>query len=95
MHVISRKVLREFWIRHPDSETALVRWFKAMEQTGFHSFDELRAAFPSADQVGDWVVFNIGGNKYWLFTAIHFNRSRVYVRHILTHQQHSRGGWKR
>jgi len=95
MHVISRKALREFWIRHPDSETAWVRWFKAMEQTDFHSFDELRAAFPSADQVGDWVVFNIGGNKYRLITSIHFNRSRVYVRHILTHQQYSRGGWKR
>lgn len=27
--------------------------------------------------------------------AIHFNRGKVYARHILTHEQYSRGGWKR
>ena len=95
MHVISRKALREFWMRHPDSETALVRWFKVMEQTEFGTFEELRATFPTADQVADWIVFNIGGNKYRLITSIHCNRGKVYVRHILTHEQYSRGGWKR
>ena len=95
MHVISRKALREFWMRHPDSETALVRWFKVMEQTEFGTFEELRATFPTADQVADWIVFNIGGNKYRLITSIHFNRGKVYVRHILTYEQFSRGGWKR
>ena len=95
MHVISRKALREFWMRHPDSETALVRWFKVMEQTEFGTFEELRATFPTADQVADWIVFNIGGNKYRLITSIHFNRGKVYVRHILTHEQYSREGWKR
>ena len=95
MHVISRKALREFWIRHPDSETALVRWFKVMEQTEFGTFEELHATFPTADQVADWIVFNIGGNKYRLITSIHFNRGKVYVRHILTHEQYSREGWKR
>lgn len=95
MHVISRKALREFWTKHPDSETSLVRWFKVMEQTDFRTFDELRAAFPAADLVEDWIVFNIGGNKYRLITSIHFNRSKVYVRYVLTHEQYSRGGWKR
>jgi mRNA interferase HigB len=53
------------------------------------------SALPSADQVDDWIVFNIGGNKYRLITSIHFNRGKVYVRHILTHEQYLRGGWKR
>ncbi len=72
-----------------------MRWFMAMAQTDFRSFDELRAAFPSADQVDDWIVFNIGENKYRLITPIHFKRGTVYVRHILTHEQYSQGGWKR
>jgi mRNA interferase HigB len=63
MHIISRKVLRQFWERHPDSETALTRWFKIMQRTDFHNFNELRITFPAADQVDDWIVFNIGGNK--------------------------------
>jgi mRNA interferase HigB len=95
VHVISRKPLREFWAQHPDSETALVRWFKLMERTEFPSFNELRATFPAADLVDDWIVFNIGGNKYRLIASIHFNRGKVYVRHVLTHEQYSRGDWKR
>ena len=95
MHIISRKALRQFWERHPDSETALTRWFKTMQRTDFHSFNELRTAFPTADQVDDWIVFNIGGNKYRLIASIHFNRGKVYIRHILTHPEYDRGNWKR
>jgi mRNA interferase HigB len=95
MHVISRKALRIFWERHPDSQTALVRWFKVMQQTDFHTFNELRATFPSADKVDDWIVFNVGGNKYRLIASIHFNRGKVYVRHVLTHQEYVREGWNR
>jgi mRNA interferase HigB len=95
MHVISRKALRQFWEHYPDSETALTRWFKVMQHTEFRNFSELRAAFPSADKVDDWIVFNIGGNKYRLITSIHFNRGKVYIRHVLTHPEYDRGDWKR
>jgi len=95
MHIISRKALRQFWEQHPDSQTALARWFKVMQHTDFRSFSELHTAFPSADKVGDWVVFNIGGNKYRLVASIHFNRGKVYIRHVLTHQEYDRGAWKR
>jgi mRNA interferase HigB len=95
MHVISRKALRDFWERHPDSEMPLARWFKIMECTEFASFGELRKAFPSADKVDDWVVFNIGGNKYRLIVSVHFNRGKVYVRRVLTHDEYMRGDWKR
>ena len=95
MHIISRKALRLFWEQHPDSQSALVRWFKVVKHTEFRNFAELRAAFPSVDKVGDWIVFNIGGNKYRLIASIHFNRGKVYVRHVLTHQEYDRGDWKR
>ena len=94
MHIISRKALRTFWQRHPDSKTALARWFKIVTNSEFRSFDELRLAFPAADKVGDLVVFNVGGNKYRLIVSIHFNRGKVYVRHVLTHAEYDRGDWK-
>ena len=65
-----------------------------MDRSEFDSFDALRAAFPSADKVGDLIVFNIGGNKYRLITSIHFNRGKVYIRHVLTHRDYDRGTWK-
>ena len=95
MHVISRKTLRDFWEQYPDSESPLSRWFKIVEQTTFTSFDELRLTFPSADKVGDLVVFNMGGNKYRLIASIHFNRGKVYVRHVLTHREYDKGAWKK
>lgn len=93
MHVISRKALRDFWTRHPDSKNALVRWFKIMDQSEFGDFNALRRAFPSADTVKNLVVFNIGGNKYRVVASIHFNRGKLYVRHVLTHSEYDRGGW--
>lgn len=94
MHVVSRKALRLFWERHPDSRTALIRWFKVVRHTKFRSFTELRATFPSADKFGNWIVFNIGGNKYRLIASIHFNRGKLYIRHVLTHQEYDRGSWR-
>jgi mRNA interferase HigB len=94
MHVISRKALREFWEQHPDSKSSLTRWANAMEKTDFNSFSQLKQAMPTADLVGDLMVFNIGGNKYRLMASIHFNRGKVYVRQILTHRDYDKGGWK-
>ncbi len=95
MHVISKKALREFWEKYPDSQTALARWFKLMDKQDFENFAQLRTIFPSADQVGDLTVFNIGGNKYRLIASIHFNRGKVYIRHVLTHPEYDRGEWKK
>ena len=95
MHVISRKTLRQFWEQHPESEMALARWYKIMEQTNFKNFAELRGVFPTADLVDDWIVFNVGGNKIRLIVSVHFNRSRVYIRHVLTHREYDRGSWKK
>jgi mRNA interferase HigB len=94
VHVISKKAARLFWEKHPDSETALRSWLKAMRDTEFKNLAELRSAFNSADNVGDLIVFNIGGNKYRLVASIHFNRGKVYIRHILTHEEYDRGRWK-
>jgi len=60
MHVISKKALRGFWEKYPDSKTPLTRWFKIMDKQDFGNFAELRATFPSADKVGNLIVFNIG-----------------------------------
>jgi mRNA interferase HigB len=86
--------LRQFWEEVPDSASALQRWYRIVNETEYRSFVELRQTFPSADKVGDLIVFNIGGNKVRLIASIHFNRGKVYVRHVLTHEEYDRGTWK-
>ena len=95
MHVISRKRLIEFAKKHPDCSSALESWYRIVKRTDFDSFVELRQTFPNADQVDKLTVFNIGGNKARLIAAIHYNRHRIYIRHILTHKEYDRGHWRK
>ena len=94
MHITTRKRLLEFAKKPPDCKTALESWHRIVKHTKFSSFAELKQTFPSADQVGKLTVFNIGGNKARLITAIHYNTARVYIRHVFTHKEYDRGSWK-
>ena len=94
MHVISRKKLREFGEQHPDAEGPLTAWYKTVRKARWQKFADVRAAYPSADQVGKCIVFNIGGNKYRLIVIIPPDWRRVYIRFVLTHKDYDRGGWK-
>lgn len=66
-----------------------------MESEVFTDFSNLRATFASADYVDGLTIFNMGGNKYRLIAAIHYNRRKVFVRSVLTHAEYDRGDWKR
>ncbi|MCD6734926.1 MAG: type II toxin-antitoxin system HigB family toxin [Burkholderiaceae bacterium] len=95
MHVIAKPILIEFWQKHPDAERPLAAWYRIMESEVFADFNDLRATFASADYLDGLTVFDIGGNKYRLITAIHYNRRKVYVREVLAHETYDRGRWKR
>ena len=95
MHIITRKRLLEFAKKHPNCAAALESWYRIVKRTDFNSFIELRQAFPSADIVDRLTVFNIGGNKARLIAAIHYNTHRVYIRHVLTHEEYDRGFWRK
>lgn len=94
MHIISKRALKEFWAKHPDSERPLEVWFRTIRRSFYKTWNELRGTFPTADKVGDKIVFNIGGNKYRLITVIHFHRGKVFVRDVLTHKEYDEGRWK-
>ena len=94
MHVITRKRLNEFAARYPETRSALAQWYETVKKNDFANFAELRLMFPAADQVGKLTVFNIGGNKVRLIAAIHYNRQKVYIRAVLTHEEYDEGKWK-
>jgi len=94
MRVITRKRLNEFAREYPDAQSALEHWYRVMKTHWFANFVQLRKLFPSADQVENKTVFNVGGNKYRLIAAIHYNSARVYIRAILTHRDYDKGTWK-
>jgi mRNA interferase HigB len=95
VHVITRKRLNEFAEKRPDARSSLAHWYAIMRNSRFLNFVQLRETFPHADQVGKFTVFNIGGNKVRLIAAVHYNRSKIYIRHVLTHQEYDTGKWKK
>ena len=95
MHVIAKPVLVEFWTKHPDAAHPLEAWYRSMRTEVFTNFTDLRETFSTADYVDGLTVFNICGNKYRLIASIHYNRHKVYIRAVLTHEDYNRDGWKR
>jgi mRNA interferase HigB len=94
MHIISRKRLLEFAKIHADSETPLDIWYRIAKAAEWQNLVELREAYPSADLVGIYTVFNIKGNHYRLIGEINYRSGTIFVREILTHAEYDKDEWK-
>src|ERR1700694_5175872 len=99
MRIITRRRLREFAQQHPDATEPLEKWHRLLREAKWKNLQDVRRVYPHADAVtvasGNTVtVINIGGNKYRLIAAIHYNRQRVYVLSLLRHSDYSKGLWK-
>ena len=95
MHLITQKQLIEFWKRHRTSEAPLRAWVRIMKGTNFSSFPHLREKFPSADYVEPYTIFDVGGNNWRIITVIHFNRAKIYIRHVVTHSEYDKWNKRR
>jgi mRNA interferase HigB len=72
VRVISKRRLREFWEKHPDSKVPLEEWYKLTRKTDWRNLAEVRATFRYADSVGTCTVFNIKGNDYRFVAKIDY-----------------------
>ncbi|HEV3424062.1 MAG TPA: type II toxin-antitoxin system HigB family toxin [Paraburkholderia sp.] len=92
MRVISSRTLVEFAVRHPEASVPLQMWRTTIGAGSFANFATLRQAVNATDRVGDFYVSDIGGNKFRLVAAAHFNVQKLNVRHVLTHKEYDK--WK-
>jgi mRNA interferase HigB len=95
MHIITHTRIVTAQQRLPQCSAALDVWYRLMKRGQYGNFAELKSAFGSADKVGTLFVFNVGGNKLHIVAAVHFNRAKVFVRHVLTHEEYDRGDWRK
>jgi mRNA interferase HigB len=94
MRIISRKALRTYSERHPQSQEVLDDWFRKTKRVEAYSLAELRRTFPSADPVGDCVVFNVGGNNYRVIVHLDYDLQIMWIRAVLSHAEYSKEKWK-
>ena len=99
MWIIKPATIREIARDNPQAETALVRWLRIARTARWEHLADVRAVFRAADEVKvssgrSVVVFNIGGNKYRLIAAIHYNTGKLYVLGFMSHREYSLDRWK-
>ena len=94
VRIISKAAITEFSKTHEDALVPLLHWHSITRRAAWRHLADVRADFPHADAVHTFTVFNIGGNKYRLISAIKYRWQIVYIRHILTHFEYDRGKWK-
>jgi mRNA interferase HigB len=92
MRLISNSALTAFAATHPTAATPLQAWRKVIESRSFSGFGDLKITFNAIDRIGHFYVFDIGGNKFRIIAAIHFDKQRLYVRRIFTHKEYD--AWK-
>ena len=91
MRVIAKKVLREFWEKHHDSEESLKTWYKEAWKARWTSPADIKAEYTKASILKSGrVVFNICGNKYRLVVDINYIRQWVFIRFIGTHHDYDK-----
>lgn len=99
MRIITKKRLEEASERHAKARSAINHWLGLAQWAVWRHFSDTRATFPHADQVtvksGRTVtVFNLA-NAFRLITAIHYNRSCIYILMVLTHAEYDAAEWKK
>ena len=89
MRIISRRILRDFWEKHPDASVPLQTWFHDTEYATWQTPADIKAVYRNASFIANnRVVFNIKGNHYRLVVLVVYQHSLVYIRFIGTHQEY-------
>ena len=91
MRVLSKAILRDFWIKHSDCEQQLKSWYRETEKSEWKNANDIKREYPSASILGgNRIVFNIKGNNYRLIVKINFQYQMVWIRFVGTHKEYDR-----
>ena len=99
MNVISRVAIERAKQAHPHCRQWLDNWWRVAKAAHWHSLQEVRRSFPSADQVGGRLVFDAPEAKRLIvgvsYASHHPPRGgTLFVKHFLTHAEYDLGTWK-
>lgn len=89
MKIISVKILKDFWQKHPDSEQHLKAWLDEAKHSNWLQPPDIKSKYRNASVLKNKrVVFNIKGNHYRLIVAIAYRFGAIYIKFIGTHLQY-------
>ena len=80
MNVISKPGLLKLAKKHPETLSTLTLWYKVAKAAEWRGLHEVRRAYPSADQVGDVLIFDVLGGNFRLITRVNYQVQRIFVK---------------
>ena len=91
MRIIAKKILRDFWTKHANSEQQLKVWFHETQKAKWIGPLDIKEAYPTASFLANnRIVFNIKGNSYRLIVRINYDYQMVWIRFIGTHAEYDK-----
>lgn len=91
MRVVKVKTLRTYWAHHSETEGPLEAWYHHVSTARWSKPEDVKKDYADASILSNnRVVFNIKGNQYRLFVAIHYSTQIIFIRFIGTHSQYDR-----
>lgn len=94
MRVFSEKRIWEAKEKWPAAASALDPWYRVVKRIEPSDFATMKSSFPATDKVGEFHVFDIGGNKLRLIAYVRYRPQKLYIKHDLDHREYDRGKWK-
>jgi mRNA interferase HigB len=89
--IVAKKILRDFWEHHADSEQYLKTWYETAKNANWNSPNDIKQTFINASILKDSrVIFNIKGNSYRLIVKFNYVRQWAFIRFIGTHAEYDK-----
>ena len=93
MHVISRKPFNDAAKKYPNDANAIEALYKTLRNNLFDDPLDMKNMYPSLDNFkykDKWYVIDIGGNNLRLLAFIEFRDNRIFVKHIVPHDEYDK-----
>lgn len=94
MRIISEARIREAKLKWPHAATALEAWKRLFKANSPKDFAALKQLSPAVDKYKDFHILDVGGNKIRIIAIVQFRQDRLFIKHILDHDEYIAGKWK-
>ena len=89
--IFSKKTLRDFWKKYPDSEQYLKTWYEVAKKAKWENPNDVKRSYAHASVLKyGRIVFNIKGNSYRLVVKFNFEKQWAFIRFIGTHKEYDK-----
>ncbi len=99
MHVIARPAITSATNNYSDAAKWLNAWWFVASKARWENLQNVRVEYPSVDQVGCCLVFNVCGRKYRLIVKVSYvnrwSNGTLLIKHFLSHAEYNKDRWKK